>query len=581
MSQQQALEAKNKGNAAFTAKKFEEAVGHFTDAIALDPSNHILYSNRSACFNNMKQFEKALEDANKTVELKPDWAKSYLRLANAFVGLTQYDDADKAVKKGLELEPENEQLIDLQIDVVNFLNPTPPGQVKNMFGPEGMTKLMFDSRTKDFLKQPDFMAKMQDLAKTPGNITKYMGDKRMVTALSVIMGIDLSNATFDNDPNADPFKDDDESEAPMPSKPAPQQQPPQQPPQQQQAPQQEKPKQPEPTKAKPAAPELPESQKERELGNQFYKEKNFDAAIKHYERAFELDPNDLLALNNKAAVFMEQQRYDECIELCTSAIEKAREIRADYKIRAKIYTRLGNAYMKKDDLDNALKNYNHAIVEDKTADTIANLSRAEKLKKERTEKAYLSTELSLVAKNQGNEHFKKGEYPEAIKSFDEAVRRNPTDHTIYSNRSATYAKLTEYPRAIKDAEKCMELAPNFVKGYIRKANALFAMREYQNSLQICDQGLRVEENNPELVDLSQRNLLALNKQQSSMTDEERLAEAAKNPEILEILQDPVMNQILKDMSTNPGAAQDHLKNPLVREKFEKLVKAGVVKIGGR
>lgn len=37
-----------KGNAAFSAGNFEEAIKHFTDAIELDPTNHVLYSNRSA-----------------------------------------------------------------------------------------------------------------------------------------------------------------------------------------------------------------------------------------------------------------------------------------------------------------------------------------------------------------------------------------------------------------------------------------------------------------------------------------------------------------------------------------------------
>ena len=38
-----------KGNAAFTSGKFEEAIGHFTEAIGVDPTNHVFYSNRSAC----------------------------------------------------------------------------------------------------------------------------------------------------------------------------------------------------------------------------------------------------------------------------------------------------------------------------------------------------------------------------------------------------------------------------------------------------------------------------------------------------------------------------------------------------
>ena len=39
-----------KGNAAFSEKKFQEAVEAFSAAIELDPSNHVLYSNRSAAY---------------------------------------------------------------------------------------------------------------------------------------------------------------------------------------------------------------------------------------------------------------------------------------------------------------------------------------------------------------------------------------------------------------------------------------------------------------------------------------------------------------------------------------------------
>ncbi len=40
--------AQAKGNAAFSAGNFEEAIQFFTQAIAVDPKNHVLYSNRSA-----------------------------------------------------------------------------------------------------------------------------------------------------------------------------------------------------------------------------------------------------------------------------------------------------------------------------------------------------------------------------------------------------------------------------------------------------------------------------------------------------------------------------------------------------
>lgn len=37
-----------KGNAAFSAGSYEEAIKFFSEAIELDPLNHVLFSNRSA-----------------------------------------------------------------------------------------------------------------------------------------------------------------------------------------------------------------------------------------------------------------------------------------------------------------------------------------------------------------------------------------------------------------------------------------------------------------------------------------------------------------------------------------------------
>lgn len=69
------MEAKNKGNAAFTAGNFKEAIEHFTEAIKHDPQNHVLYSNRSASYVSSGKFEEGLADAEQTVKIKPDWAR--------------------------------------------------------------------------------------------------------------------------------------------------------------------------------------------------------------------------------------------------------------------------------------------------------------------------------------------------------------------------------------------------------------------------------------------------------------------------------------------------------------------------
>jgi len=105
-----AVEAKNKGNAAFSAGNFEEAITHFTEAIKLDPTNHVLYSNRSAAYASLKRYSEARADAEKTIELKPDWPRGYSRKGAACFGLSDFDEAIKTYQQGLQLEPTNEQM---------------------------------------------------------------------------------------------------------------------------------------------------------------------------------------------------------------------------------------------------------------------------------------------------------------------------------------------------------------------------------------------------------------------------------------------------------------------------------------
>ena len=71
----QAEQYKVLGNKALQEGKYEEAVELYGEAIALDPTDHVYYSNRAAAFANMKKYKESLMDANKTVELKPDWPK--------------------------------------------------------------------------------------------------------------------------------------------------------------------------------------------------------------------------------------------------------------------------------------------------------------------------------------------------------------------------------------------------------------------------------------------------------------------------------------------------------------------------
>lgn len=68
---------KSEGNKALESGNFEEAIRKYTEAIAIDPENHVLYSNRSAALTKAERYMEALGDADKVIEIKPDWPKVF------------------------------------------------------------------------------------------------------------------------------------------------------------------------------------------------------------------------------------------------------------------------------------------------------------------------------------------------------------------------------------------------------------------------------------------------------------------------------------------------------------------------
>lgn len=90
-----------------TKSCWQDSSEKFTEAIAIEPENHILYSNRSAAFASKRDYQKALEDAEKVTEIKPDWAKGWGRKGAALHGLRDLLGANDAYEEGLKLDANN------------------------------------------------------------------------------------------------------------------------------------------------------------------------------------------------------------------------------------------------------------------------------------------------------------------------------------------------------------------------------------------------------------------------------------------------------------------------------------------
>lgn len=161
------------------------------------------------------------------------------------------------------------------------------------------------------------------------------------------------------------------------------------------------------------------------------------------------------------------------------------------------------------------------------------LTKAKQTKKEAEAAAYLDPAKAEEHRQKGNELFKEGNYPAAIKEYDEGIRRDPKAIAIYSNRCATFIKLMVMEDALKDAEKCIKLDPKFVKAYLRKGNCHHLLKEYHKAMKAYDDGLKLDPENNEMSAAKQKTMMAIQMGASAGggDDNQRAENAMRDPEI--------------------------------------------------
>lgn len=564
-----AATVKQRGVAAFKAKDYQKAIDEFAKAIELSPEDHTLYGNTSACYYNLNKFEDALKSAEKCIEINPNWSKGYQRKGMALASLNKKDEAKEVYNKGLEVDPNNAQIKEA---LENLDKPSGPAGGENpFFTPEAMGKLMTNEKTKKYLEDPDFKAKFELCKVNPQMMMQLMqSDQRFMEVFQVVTGIDLAAMQEKQ------FEDQSKTEETK---------------KQREAEEKKKKEEEEARKKKEEEEKLPQEEKEKlekqreadaekEKGNKEYKQKNFDEAIKHYDKAIEIFPSDLSYYTNKAAVYFQMKDYDKCIELCEQAEKVSKEGYYDFKKLGRALARKGNALFKQGKFDEAIQSYKRALLEHNDFSFKEALRNVEKAKKKAEDEAYIDPEKAEEHREAGNKIFKEGDYPGAIKEYDEGLKRDPKNVKIYSNRAAAYIKLMEFPTALKDINKGLEIDSEFIKLWVRKGSIHHMMKEYHKALEAYDKGLSIDPNNTELTQGKQKVMMAISQGAggSGADDQERMAHAMADPEIQQLIKDYRVQQLLKEMQENPMAAQEKLKDPFLADAINKLVAAGVLKV---
>mmetsp|Transcript_10719 Transcript_10719/g.32519 ORF Transcript_10719/g.32519 Transcript_10719/m.32519 type:complete len:386 (-) Transcript_10719:934-2091(-) len=378
---------KNQGNACLKAGDFDGAIAKYTEAIGVDGSNKVYYSNRSAAYLSKGDASAALADAEQCISLEKTWAKGHVRKGAALHGLKRYDEAFGAYQTGLKIAPGDAALTrgleevrrvraEAEEAAARANNP-----MAKLFGPELLSRLAMHPKYRSWLADEGFMAKLRNLMADPASVMQSgMNDPQMMEILQFALGMGGASGP----PGAE-----EESAAPEP--PAKEPEP-----------------EPEPVRElteeeKADQERIARAQEAKGRGNALYKKKDFAGALAAYDEAIAIDEREMLYVNNKATVYFEMgpDHFDEAIALCDAAVEVGRANRAPYASLAKPFVRKARIAKARGDYDEAKKQFMLAQRENRDKKVEREMKLMELERKEMARKAYISPELAQEAKARG------------------------------------------------------------------------------------------------------------------------------------------------------------------------------------
>lgn len=551
-----AAECKARGNKHLTAGEFDEAIAAYTDAINLDPKDHVFFSNRSAAYLSKGDAASALGDGERCIALNPTWAKGFTRKGAALHALKRYEDAIETYSAGLEVSPDDAGLKSGLGEVQKIKDAQESsgggGGMNGLFGPQMLSKLVGHPKFGPKLSDPAFMAKLKMVQSNPQLL---MNDPEMMEVFQALLGGMGGGEGGDGDAM-------DAQEPYVPSS--------------------------RPAEKRPAAAKDPyygmsetkrNSMQAKEKGNTLYKEKKFDEALAAYDEAMAIDPENIMLLNNKAAVYIELNQIDTALQTCESILEKAKGTKFSYEDKAKVLCRMAGAHIKAKDVPAGLACYGKAQMESYDKAVERKIKTLELEEKKRKIKEYINPEEGLAAKERGNASFRDGDFPTAIKEYEDATKRDPTNAPYHNNLAAAYLKMGVFNDAKRMVEKALEIDKNYVKAWAKKGDIEFYMKEYHKSMDSYKAGLQLEPDNSLCKQGLQKTIAKVNEANADgSVDKERQAHAMADPEIQMILQDPSVRQVLTDFQENPSYAQKAMQDPVINAKIQKLISAGVLQV---
>ena len=207
-------------------------------------------------------------------------------------------------------------------------------------------------------------------------------------------------------------------------------------------------------------------------GMTYSEKRDYDRAVRDYDEAISLNPKYSAAYNGRANVYFAKGEYDKAITGYDDAIRV-------FPKNAVAYANRGNAYGRKRDFDRAIRDYDEAIrINPRYAVAIHSRSGAYIAKGDYGRAGNDADEaIRLVSDNaefygtRGFVYKQQGDYDRAIRDLDEAAKLNPKVAAVFGNRGDAWRRKGELDRAIADFSEGIRLDPAMTPAYVNRGLA--------------------------------------------------------------------------------------------------------------
>jgi tetratricopeptide (TPR) repeat protein len=199
-----------------------------------------------------------------------------------------------------------------------------------------------------------------------------------------------------------------------------------------------------------------------DLGVAFDKKGQTDEAIRQYQEALRLEPDYAEAHNNLGLALGMKGQLDDAIRHFQESIR----LKAD---RAGTYYNLGNALAQKGRLDDAIRQFQEAL----------------RLKPDYTD-AHNNLGIALV---------KKGRTDDAIRHYQQALRLNPDDADAHNNLGTAFYQQRRTGEAIRQFQESLRLKPDDADAHYNLGVALYTTGQLDKAIRQFQQALRLRPGN--------------------------------------------------------------------------------------